>query len=114
MELIKIVDKNGHFTGQIMDKEEDHDKNLLHYVGWAGHVDVYESLEDADLREAEEELDIKFLTKELHDFSEKITLKATNSHITYFYYIKCNKHEEEFRIQEEELSEVKWFFIDNE
>lgn len=33
MELIKIVDKNGHFTGQIMDKEEDHDKNLLHYVG---------------------------------------------------------------------------------
>lgn len=33
MELIKIVDENGHFTGQIMDKEEDHDKNLLHYVG---------------------------------------------------------------------------------
>lgn len=30
MELIEIVDKDGNFTGQIMDKEEAHDKNLLH------------------------------------------------------------------------------------
>lgn len=30
MELIEIVDKNGNFTGQVMDKEEAHDKNLLH------------------------------------------------------------------------------------
>ena len=30
MELIEIVDENGYFTGQIMDKEEVHDKNLLH------------------------------------------------------------------------------------
>ena len=30
MELIEIVDENGDFTGQIMDKEEAHDKNLLH------------------------------------------------------------------------------------
>lgn len=143
MELIKIVDENGHFTGQIMDKEEARDKNLLHNEVaifiindkkqvllqkrsankrfkpnmWglcAGHVNAYETLEEAALREAEEELGIKFSTKELQAFSErKINLKATNSHITYFYYIKCNKHEEEFKIQEEELSEVKWFFIDD-
>lgn len=25
MELIEIVDKNGNFTGQVMDKEEAHD-----------------------------------------------------------------------------------------
>ena len=30
MELIQIVDKNGNFTGEVMDKEEAHDKNLLH------------------------------------------------------------------------------------
>ena len=79
MELIQIVDKNGNFTGQVMDKEEAHDKNLLHNeVGifiinddgkvllqkrsankrfspnkWglcAGHVDAYETLEEAALR----------------------------------------------------------------
>ena len=30
MELIEIVDENGNYTGQVMDKEEAHDKNLLH------------------------------------------------------------------------------------
>lgn len=30
MELIDIVDENGNFTEQVMDKEEAHDKNLLH------------------------------------------------------------------------------------
>ncbi len=30
MELIDIVDENGNFTGVVMDKEEAHDKNLLH------------------------------------------------------------------------------------
>lgn len=35
-----------------------------------------------------------------------------NSHITYFYYAKCNYKESDFRIQEDELSKVKWFDID--
>ena len=30
MEFIQIVDKNGNFTGEIMEKEEAHEKNLLH------------------------------------------------------------------------------------
>lgn len=30
MELIQIVDENGEFTGEIIDKEIAHDKNLLH------------------------------------------------------------------------------------
>ena len=30
MELIQIVDKNGNFTGEIIEKEKAHDKNLLH------------------------------------------------------------------------------------
>lgn len=30
MELIQIVDENGNFTGQIIDKEETYDKKILH------------------------------------------------------------------------------------
>ena len=142
MELIEIVDENGDFTGQIMDKEEAHDKNLLHNeVGifiinddgkvllqkrsankrfapnkWglcAGHVDAYETLEDAAIREIKEEVGLDVSYEELIPYGEReITISDSNSHITYFYYVKCNKKEDEFIIQEEELSEVKWFNID--
>lgn len=142
MELIKIVDENGNFTGKIMDKDEAHDKNLLHNeVGlflindkgqvllqkrsankrfdpnkWAlcaGHVEAHESLEEAMLREAKEEIGIDISKNDLHQFGEKdVLIRNSNSHITYFYYIKTNMEEKEFTIQEDELSEVKWFYID--
>lgn len=142
MELIQIVDKNGDFTGQIMDRKEAHDKNLLHNEiavfiindnkqvllqkrsankrfnpnKWglcAGHVDAYESLETAALREIKEEVGLDISPNELHSFMKReFIFRDSNSHITYFYYIKCNKSEDEFIIQDEELSEVKWFDID--
>ena len=142
MELIKIVNENGDFTGQIMDKEEAHDKNLLHNEvaifiinndgkvllqkrsankrfapnKWglcAGHVDANESLEDAAIREIKEEVGLDVTPKELIPYGKReVTIRDSNSHITYFYYVKCNKKEDEFIIQEEELSEVRWFNID--
>lgn len=142
MELIQIVDENGEFTGEIIDKEIAHDKNLLHieisvfiindknqvllqkrspnkrfspnkWGSCAGHVDAYESLEDAALRELKEEVGLEIPKESLYPFLERqIFKKETNSHITYLYYTKCNKEEKEFIIQEEELSEVKWFDID--
>ena len=142
MELIQIVDENGDFTGEILDKEEAHDRNLLHnevavfiindqkqvllqkrsankrfdpnkWALCAGHVDAYESLEDAALREIKEEIGIDIAKNELHKYGEKeLTLKDSNSHITYFYYVKTNKKENEFTVQVEELSEVRWFDID--
>ena len=143
MELIKIVDDNGNFTGTIMDKEKAHDLNLLHWeVGmfiinnkkqillqkrsankrfnpnkWAlcaGHVDADEELEIAAIREIEEEIGIKISIEELH-LLEKMEIKKrdNNSHITRYYYVMCNEDESEFRIQEDELSEVKWFDIDD-
>ena len=141
MELIKIVDENGEFTGEVMDKEEAHDKNLLHnevaaFVindkgqvllqkrsankrfspnKWgicAGHVDAYESLENAIIREIKEEIGIDINPNKLIPLKgKKVSIRKTNSHITYFYYIKLNLNEEDFIIQKEELSEVKWFDI---
>lgn len=142
MELIQIVDEDGNFTGEIMDKKEANDKNLLHneiatfiindnkqvllqkrsankrfnpnkWALCAGHVGVDEILKNAALRELKEEVGIDISIDELHPFAEReFTIRDSNSHITYFYYTKSNKAEEDFIIQEEELSEVKWFDID--
>ncbi len=142
MELIDIVDKNGNFTGEVLEKEIAHDRNLLHNEiacfiinsnneillqkrsmnkrfnpgKWglcAGHVDSGESLEDATLREIKEEIGLDFDKSELHSFSEReINIREKNSHIAYFYYIKADFDINECTIQEEELSEVKWFNVD--
>lgn len=142
MELIEIVDEDGNFTGEVLDKEEAHARNLLHNeVGvflindrgqtllqkrsatkrfspnkWrpcAGHVKAYESLEDAAIREVEEEIGILFKKEELKPLEmRKIEVLPKNSHVTYFYYLESNLEENEFTIQKEELSEIKWFDLD--
>ena len=142
MELIDIVDEKGNFTGEVMEKEEAHDKNLLHneiavfiindnnqvllqkrsaskrfdpnkWALCAGHVDSGESLSSAAIREIKEEVGITITERELHPYKEReFIIKESNSHINYYYYIKSNKDEVDFVIQEEELSEVKWFDID--
>ena len=43
----------------------------------------------------------------------EFTIRDSNLHITYFYYAKSNLNEKDFILQKEELSEVKWFDIDN-
>ncbi|MDE5539880.1 MAG: NUDIX hydrolase, partial [Bacilli bacterium] len=97
MELIEIVDEKGEFTGEIIDKEEAHDRNLLHnevatfiindksqvllqkrspnkrfhpnkWALCAGHVDAYESLEEAAIREIKEEVGLDVDLKDLHSF----------------------------------------------
>lgn len=143
MELIDIVDEKGNFTGQVMDKEEAHDKNLLHnevavFVindkcqillqkrnankrfnanKWglcAGHVDSGEKLEEAALRELKEEIGVDISINDLIPFSDReFTFRKINSRVNYFYYVKLNLNESDFVIQKEELSEVKWFDIDN-
>lgn len=142
MELIDIVDENGNFTGEVMDKEEAHDRNLLHneiavfiindnkqillqkrsankrfdpnkWALCAGHVDAGESLESAALRELSEEVGINISINDLKPFAEReFSIKDSNSQITYFYYVKSNLNENDFVIQKEELSEVKWFGLD--
>ena len=142
MELIEIVDEYGNFTGEVVDKDYAHDHNLLHnevaifilnskgetllqkrssnkrynpnmWAICAGHVDAYESLEDAAIREVAEEVGLTIPKDKLYKYKEAdVVLREANSHTTHYYYTKTDKKENEFVIQEEELSEVKWVDID--
>ena len=140
MELLDIVDEQGNFTGQVMEREKAHDLNLLHWEiavffvndnkelllqkrspnkrfspnKWglcAGHVDSGETPEKTALREIKEELGIKLSPGDLRILEERDVLKLeSNSRLTRMYYVIYNKND--FTIQTEELSEVKWFNID--
>lgn len=138
IEFLEIVDENGNFTGEILEKELVHDRNLLHneisvflvndkgevllqkrsankrfkpnlWGLCSGHVDAFESLENAAIREVGEEVGLEITNEDLHSFYEKVLYKREqNSHITYLYYAKTNLKEDEFVLQEEEVAEVKW------
>lgn len=141
MELLDIVDEQGIATGVVMDREKVHDLNMLHWEiavfvvnnkrqillqqrsatkrfnpnKWglcAGHVDSGEDIDDAALRELEEEIGLSLSKSDLNILENRKTIKKdVNSHLTRFYYVVCNKNK--FRIQEEEVSEVKWVNIDD-
>ena len=141
MELLDIVDEQGNFTGQVMEREKAHDLNLLHWEiavffvndnkelllqkrspnkrfspnKWglcAGHVDSGETPDSTALREIKEELGIKLSPGDLRILEERDVLKLeSNSRLTRMYYVIYNKND--FTIQTEELSEVKWFNIDD-
>ena len=143
MELLRVVDKNGNFTGEIFDRDYVHNNNLLHNEvsvfilnnnrqillqkrsvlkrfnpgKWglcAGHVSYDETLEDAALREIKEEIGLDVGVGDLNPIGDKLVLLYDKgAHITYHYYIKVDKSSDDFIIQKEELSEVKWFNIDD-
>ena len=142
MELIKIVDEYGNDTGIIMSRVKAHDLNLLHWEvaifvindkkqvllqkrsankrfnpnKWAicaGHVTADEELETAAVREVNEEIGLSIVVEDLHLLEKyKLKQRQSNSHITRYYYVTCNNDINEFKIQKEELSEVKWLDID--
>ena len=141
MELLDVVDENGNFTGEVMDRKKVHDLNLLHWEvavfiininkevllqkrspnkrfypnKWglcAGHVDSGENIYDTALREIEEEIGLKISAEDLNVLENmEVKKRETNSQITRYYYVVCDK--KNFEIQTEELSEVKWFGIDD-
>lgn len=140
MELLDIVDEYGKPTGEVMEREKVHDLNLLHWEvavyiindkkqtllqkrssskrfdpnKWglcAGHVESGETLDEAILREAKEELGLELNINDLYVLDEKeVKIRESNSHVRKVYYVICN--EENFKFQKEEISEVRWFDID--
>lgn len=142
MELLDVVDAYGNKIA-VMDRDTVHEKNLLHYEVYcmiindkkevllqkrsatkklnpniyaitAGHVDAGEDFETAIIREVKEELGLDIKKEELKKYTDnEVKIRERNSNISVYYYIKRNIKEDEFKIQEEELSEVKWFRIDD-
>lgn len=141
MEYLDVIDEHGNYTGEVMERDKIHELNILHYeIGvfvinknkevllqkrsankkinpnkWglcAGHVDSGEDIDTAAIRELNEEIGLNVSLNELN-ILEKMEVKKqeSNSHITRYYYVYCN--DESFKIQKEELSEVKWFKIDD-
>ncbi len=142
MEFLDVLDKEGNYTGQIEERGKIHKLNIPHWEVvillvnnkgqtllqkrskdkvfypnyWgvcSGHVDAGEELIHAALRELEEELGIKCNPEDLHILEEKeLNIIDINSNVRRFYYTYCDKKEDEFIIQESELTEVKWYDID--
>ena len=142
MELIRIVDNNGSFTGKVFEREFVHDNNLLHNEvsvliindkkqlllqkrsvnkknnpnKWgliSGHVDGDETLIEAALRETWEEIGLLLNESDLHSFCEReLKQEDVNSHFRYFFYVNSNKDIKDFVIQKEEVLEIRWFDIE--
>ncbi len=80
----------------------------------AGHIEAGESIEDSIIREMEEELGIKVNINQLEFL--KIYKKQNdipnnnikNYNFQYMYFLKTNWNIEDYKIQLEELSEIKY------
>lgn len=79
---------------------------------WAlctGHIEKGESPINAVKREINEELGININFENIVPFA---VFNESDIRSIYFFYTQCNLKVNEFIIQKEELSEVKWFVID--
>jgi len=137
MELLDVVDKDGNPTGEVLDKFEIRERNLLHKVVCLfiinsknevllekrsinkkihpgklglceGHVVAGEDNISAVIRELEEELGVVAKKDDINHFCTILKEREKKSNITYTYYMLLNKEVKDFVIQEEELSEVMW------
>lgn len=142
MELLKVLDKNGNETGQVLDRELIHSRGLWHreVAVWifnskgdvflerrsknkkmcpntlalcAGHVEFKDDSLTTAKKELFEEVglnldkkDIKYLITEKKEriFGENLINRMFND----VYYVIVDKDISEFKIQEEELSEIMW------
>lgn len=83
----------------------------------AGHVDAGQEPSDVVIREVFEEIGLE-LTKEEIEFlfvakkHKKFSDTQYNNNFQYIYFAKTNKKIEEYVIQEEELSELKYISIE--
>lgn len=138
MELLEVLNASGKTTGNVLDKERIHKKGLYHKEvalillntkgeillqkrastkkiepnKWAwhgGHVIAGETCLEAIIRETKEELGIILSENQIKLLTELKGDKLPNRHYTTAYYSICNLGIDDFCIQKEELSEIKWF-----
>ena len=142
MELLRVVDKLGNDTNEIIEREELHNRSKLHnevtiYIindkgevllqrrsknrrfcpnnlgVIAGHQSYREDILTCAVREAKEEVGLKIKKEDLHPLCDKYLVEEKyNNHNMYPYNVLCNLKAEDFTIQQEELSVVRWYKIE--
>lgn len=142
MELLRVVDKLGNDTNEIIEREELHNRGKLHnevtiYIVndkgevllqrrsknrrfcpnklgvIAGHQSYREDILTCAVRETKEEVGLKIKKEDLHPLCDKYLVEEKyNNHYMYPYYVICNQKAEDFTIQKEELSFVRWYKIE--
>lgn len=143
MELIRVVDEDGNDTNEVLEREDVHDLSKLHnevtiYIinkkgeillqrrsknrrfcpnmlgVIAGHVGYLEDPLSCAKRELEEEVGLVADKNEVHVLCNKyLVLEDENNHFMYPYYVITDLEEDDFIIQKEEVSYVKWHNIDD-
>lgn len=143
MELLRVVDKQGNNTNEILEREELHSRNKLHnevtiYIinnnnevllqrrsknrrfspdklgVIAGHSLYNENPIETAIREVKEEVGLKINKKDIHELLPKyLVIEEYNNHYMYPYYVISDLKEKDFSIQKEELQYVKWYNIDD-
>ncbi len=96
-------------SGEILLARRHHTKTH-HPMKWgpavAGTVEEGETYESNIIKEAEEELGLKEIEINL---GPKTKTDNEYHHFTQWYTLKVDKKIDEFKIQEDEVEEVKWF-----
>lgn len=141
MELLEVLNEDGFPTREVLDKDEIHDKGLYHREvalflidnknelllqkrastkkiqpnKWAwhgGHVQAKESEIKAIIRETQEELGITLKEEQIKILTTTRRDKMPNRQFTTVFIAECNLELEDFTIETSELSQIKWFSID--
>jgi isopentenyl-diphosphate Delta-isomerase len=75
----------------------------------AGTVEKGETYEENIIKEAEEELGLKNINPKKGPITKS---KSKYKHFTHWFFYEIDKEVKEFKIQKEEVAEVKWFSLE--
>ena len=142
MELIDIYDENNKPLNKKIDREIAHKEGMWHresvvivlnennkillqkrsykrhnYPGkWglmAGHVKSGDTPKATAVKELKEEIGLEVLQKDLRFLELYIRNEKSNKAFIYIYVVRTNKKANEYIIQKEELTQVKYYSINS-
>lgn len=137
-EFLDVLNEDGEFTGETMDRKEIHEKNIWHRcvhiwiinskgelllqkraknkdnfgglwdISAAGHVESGETREEAALKETFEELGLQIPFSEYIFIDEIKVVKGTKSHFDVIYLVRKDIDISEIKLQKEEVESVEF------